>query len=80
MRRICNASLYIIIYLARLHKYSLFYRPILFLRSFVHAFDTVEDAFRRYAEIDAMINLNNKDSEATYQMGHNQFSAIVIAS
>jgi len=43
-------------------------------------YDSVEeDAFRKsiYVQTDAMIKEHNSDPEATYQMAHNQFSAMV---
>jgi len=38
-----------------------------------------EDAFRKaiFAQTDAMIQEHNNDPESTYQMAHNQFSAMV---
>ena len=44
------------------------------------AYDSAEeDAFRKaiLAQTDAMIQEHNSDSESTYQMAHNQFSAML---
>ena len=44
------------------------------------AYDSAEeDAFRKaiFAQTDAMIQEHNSDPESTYQMTHNQFSAMV---